>query len=801
MNLWFRPILYSLLFFIWASAFVYIKMNTTTIQQDIAVIIMGLLNISFLGFCFQKYQVYLKSSEKEKSIKMLFNKFKSVIEAGVYDENGDVIWSSKKRNHENDLVRFLKNNMEPTSDLESFLNLYVRKKNCSAIVMSNRDGLRENGSWYFLNALKGENNSYNIFFINLGGFFNDYDKVKKSLKKMESFIDESPVGVIYLSPKNYIKGMNSTISNWIGISKKKLLGEPFGNFLFKNNEIKEGTQNVNILKKNGECINTIIQSPDKENFYKDPHFIFNLSNLSKKSSFKNDLFFQNSPIPSIILSIDGCISEINPSFFTFMNDINNSKVDHIGKNFIDFTASKYHYEIQSTIESIAKTKNSVAFDVQFLSEKASATAYASYININNPCILIQLVDKSELKNIESQFIQSQKMQAIGQLAGGIAHDFNNLLTAMIGFCDLLLQRYMPSEESYADVIQIKQNAVRAANLVSQLLTFSRKQSLNPESLDVSDRISQINFLLKRLIDSDISLEIHHGDNLSNIYAEPNQFEQIIINLVINARDAIKEKKGNLADNSIKISAFNKYITQPVPVNGDIIPNGDYVCICVSDTGTGISKENINKIFEPFFSTKDVGEGTGLGLSTVYGIVRQTNGFIIVENNSDNNSELCGTTFKILFPCHKNDKTFIDLKNSNKNNAENMEYLADLTGTDKILIVEDEVAVRKFSVRALKEKGYNVFEASCGEDAIKIIESEKESPFDLIISDVVMPKMDGPTLINKIHKIHPDIKVIFVSGYTEDTFSQNLNETSKIHFLPKPFSLKELGYKVKEVLVS
>lgn len=393
---------------------------------------------------------------------------------------------------------------------------------------------------------------------------------------------------------------------------------------------------------------------------------------------------------------------------------------------------------------------------------------------------VTVLDITLQKRLENQADQSQKMQAIGQLAGGIAHDFNNLLTAMIGFCDLLLVRHKPGDQSFADIMQIKQNAHRAANLVKQLLAFSRQQNLQPKIIVATDLLAELSHLLKRLIGINIELEIIHAQNLWAIKADPTQLEQVIINLAVNARDAMAE------GGKLLIKTENQTVSNPIALSQDTIVPGDYVVMTVKDSGTGIAPEIMDRIFDPFFSTKDVGKGTGLGLSTVYGIIKQTKGFVRVESQIG-----MGTAFIIYIPRHHQ---ILGQPNESK---EGESKPNDLTGTGTILLVEDEDAVRIFSARALRNKGYNVIEARSGEAALEVI--RKQQKIDLMVSDVMMPQMDGPTLIREAHKLLPDLKVIFISGYAEDSFRERLQNEQDIQFLPKPFSLKQLAEKVQQVL--
>lgn len=396
-------------------------------------------------------------------------------------------------------------------------------------------------------------------------------------------------------------------------------------------------------------------------------------------------------------------------------------------------------------------------------------------------IVLHFIDLTEQKQLELQFVQSQKMQAIGQLAGGIAHDFNNLLTAIIGFCDLLLLRHRAGDPSFGDIMQIKQNSNRAANLVRQLLAFSRQQTLRPKVQDVTDILTEVSHLLRRLIGANIELDLHHGFDLGLVKVDVGQMEQVLINLAVNARDAM-EQGGRLS-----ITTTNVTNAEPIQCCDDEMPAGAWVSVAVTDTGCGISAENISRILEPFFTTKDVGQGTGLGLATVYGIIRQTGGYLSIDSTVG-----IGTTFTIYLPRLSASEAKVETET-----VKTEESVGDLTGTARILLVEDEDAVRTFSTRALTNKGYEVLGAESGEAALSLLESQDIKTIDLLITDVMMPGMDGPTMAKKIRDMSPDLKIIFISGYTEDKLKDHMG--ANIFFLPKPFTLKQLAEKVKEAL--
>jgi two-component system cell cycle sensor histidine kinase/response regulator CckA len=397
--------------------------------------------------------------------------------------------------------------------------------------------------------------------------------------------------------------------------------------------------------------------------------------------------------------------------------------------------------------------------------------------------ILYALDTTDLRLIQEQLAQSQKMNAVGQLAGGVAHDFNNVLQAIIGYSDLLLANHRPTDPSFQDIMQIKQNANRAASLVRQLLAFSRRQTLRPEVLNLVDRLSDLSMLLKRLLGERVELEPGHARDLWPVKADVNQFEQVIVNLAVNARDAMP------SGGKLTIRTANVTAVEAARLNVSGMPPADYVVVEVSDTGIGMSPEVKEKIFEPFFTTKEVGKGTGLGLSTVFGIVKQSGGFIDVDSAPGQ-----GTTFRIFLPRHVPSAEDV----VEEVRPEVRKPAPDLTGQGTILLVEDEDPVRAVNARALSARGYTVLEAASGIEALQIIEQRGE-PVDLVVSDVVMPEMDGPTLLGELRKLYPDLKVIFVSGYAEDAFKKNLPEGEDFNFLAKPFSLRQLVETVKQAI--
>jgi two-component system cell cycle sensor histidine kinase/response regulator CckA len=388
-------------------------------------------------------------------------------------------------------------------------------------------------------------------------------------------------------------------------------------------------------------------------------------------------------------------------------------------------------------------------------------------------LIAVLNDATELKTLEAQFVQSQKMQAIGQLAGGVAHDFNNLLTAISGHCDLLLLRHDQGDPDYSDLIQISQNANRAAALVGQLLAFSRKQTLRPETLNLRDTLADLTHLLNRLVGEKVTLTLSHDPVLKPIRADKRQLEQVLMNLVVNARDAMQE------GGEIKITTECLNLKAPLVRDRVTVPSGQYVTLQVADEGIGIPTDKLEKVFEPFYTTKRTGEGTGLGLSTAYGIIKQSGGFIFIDSTVG-----VGTVFTLYFPVMANNLIEVPSAVAVKT--------AEAASFDDgiILLVEDEAPVRAFASRALRMRGYTVLEAESAEVALKTLEDETLN-IDVFVTDVIMPGMDGPSWVRQALKDRPGVPVVFVSGYAEDSFGAEQTTIPNSVFLPKPFSLTDL----------
>ncbi|MFZ0092969.1 MAG: response regulator [Pseudolabrys sp.] len=509
-------------------------------------------------------------------------------------------------------------------------------------------------------------------------------------------------------------------------------------------------------------------------------------------------FFQNTPMAIATVDRTGRIGRSNARFAaTFEGLLKNDD-----RSILSVVMERDRPVLEAAIRKAAEGQSDIAPVEAALT--GSAERWANFFVLaveeedrDGEAAIVYALETTAQRTLENRVQQQQKMESVGQLAGGIAHDFNNVLSAIMMATDFLLNAHKPTDPSFRDIMQIKQNANRAAALVRQLLAFSRKQTLRPQVLDLGETLSDLGMLLKRLIGENVTLEIVHGRDLWPVKVDISQFEQVIVNLAVNARDAMPDG-GKLTLRTANITAEE---CAQFAYKG--MPNADYVLVEVGDTGKGIPPDIIEKIFEPFFTTKDVGKGTGLGLSTVYGIVKQTGGFVYAD------SEPGRTSFRIFLPRHipGAEETLAQIPATEAPEiasalaaADTMARAAtaDLTGQGTILLVEDEEGLRALNARGLASRGYTVLEAGNGVEAIEAF--DKHGHVDLVVSDVVMPEMDGPTLLKELRQRDPAVKIIFVSGYAEEAFSKNLPSQEQYAFLAKPFTLKQLVAEVKKTLV-
>ena len=653
-------------------------------------------------------------------------------------------------------------------------------------------------------------------------------------KSMHDFMDYFPIGLYVYDKDQKLEYVNHSFAKLFGFERENLLNQDFSTLLAKHSPVPEKAEfwqgkifiknkkdetkecyTINERFRHNQIIKTrgalIVDIPtDKD-----------LQNNLDKSLDQLSWLFSFAPVSILFINKNGTIEDSNNSAeITFNISTDTNIFDIINNDDID--------KLKKEISQVCNKKKSETKIEIGLNTGRTAVMYLSPMRKlrtkdNNDSIIAYIIDTTEQKNLELQFAQAQKMQAMGQLAGGVAHDFNNLLTAIIGFADLLLQRHGVGDPSFADLIQIKNNANRAAGLVRQLLAFSRKQPLKPKLIDVTENFVELSHMLKRILGEQIKLEFYHGNDLGFIRVDPVQFSQVIINLAVNAKDAMNN------NGILSITTHIEKLKSPHQFGEDTIQPGEFVVIDVKDNGSGIKKENLTRIFEPFFSTKQnvVGSGTGLGLSMVYGIVRQTEGFIKVKSTVGK-----GTTFSIYLPQfdtnledltsintepdptikQKDGKPFLTVEKStipavNLNQKPifglNVSSI-DRSGMEdtkniRILFVEDEDSVRSFAVRALKKKGYDVVECNSAENALEQLETDLN--FNLMITDMVMPGISGTELAKLVKEKIKDIKIILASGYSEEIARQELKSSDHFEFMAKPFSLGDLTKKVFDVLTS
>ncbi|MAZ17266.1 MAG: hybrid sensor histidine kinase/response regulator [Ahrensia sp.] len=648
----------------------------------------------------------------------------------------------------------------------------------------------------------------------------DQEQTFLELQKAIDYLDQAPVGFFSADAAGRVHYVNATLAGWLGIDLTTFVP---GSVAVSDIVASDGMAMIQAVRAEAGTVRTTsldlelmradgvsipVQIIHRVHAEKDGQvestrtIVLNRSEGTetvddlRRSEIRFTRFFNSTPMAIAALDKDGRILRTNAPFMNLFGTITDvdgadgqvrfetllqgDSIDRFRKAFAAAAANQAKIEpFDTVIDPGVKERHLRVFVNAVAGHGGNSDGPAT-----EEAAIVYAMDTTEQKALEAQMAQSQKMQAVGQLAGGIAHDFNNVLTAIIMASDLLLTSHRPSDPSFPDIMNIKQNANRAASLVRQLLAFSRRQTLRPEVLALTDVLADLRMLLSRLVGNSINLQVEHGRDLWPVKADLGQFEQVIVNLAVNARDAMPEG----GDLHIRTANMGARDCEAFDYRG--LEPGDYVMIEVEDSGTGIAPDVLQKIFEPFFTTKEVGKGTGLGLSMGYGIIKQTGGYIYADSEVGK-----GTTFRIFLPRHVASENNVPLI---KAETPEVEKKRDLSGTATVLLVEDEDAVRMGGVRALTSRGYTVHEASSGVEALELLE-ELDGKVDIVVSDVVMPEMDGPTLLTELRKTYPDIKFIFVSGYAEDAFAKNLPEGAKFGFLPKPFSLKQLATTVKEML--
>jgi two-component system cell cycle sensor histidine kinase/response regulator CckA len=633
------------------------------------------------------------------------------------------------------------------------------------------------------------------------------DNAFLELQRAIDYLDHAPAGFFSADARGSIQYLNSTLADWLGhdlaeferstIRLSDIVRGDGASLLMRgrsDGEIRTEIIDIDLVRRNGtsfpvRLLHRAARLADGElgetrTLVLDRRQGADKEEALRASEVRFSRFFNDTPFAIATLDADGRIIRTNAPFSRIFGWSGGEATIDM-QPMADLIAEASRDAFARAIAAALSNRSEIEpVDTSLI--HAGDHAVRLYISGSEPLagsperVNVYALDMTEQRKLEQQFAQGQKMQAVGQLAGGVAHDFNNVLTAIIGFSDLLLLKHKPGDPSFSDLMSIKNSANRAAGLTRQLLAFSRRQTLRPQVLEIPGHLDDLTVLLKRLIGEQVTLSISHADPVWPVKADLVQLEQVVVNLVVNARDAMPN------GGAITIRTRNVLEAEAATFTYLGMPPADYVLIEVEDTGTGMPSEIMEKIFEPFFSTKELGKGTGLGLSTVYGIIKQTGGFIYPESVVGE-----GTTFRIFLPRHLPTEADVPQKVIET-------PVQDLTGHERILIVEDEDSVRSFSARALRTTGYEVFEAASGDEALEIL-AELEFNIDLMISDVVMPEMDGPALLNHVRQKRPDLKVIFVSGYAEESVRQDIADDISVEFLPKPYSLDQINSKVKDVL--
>ncbi|MCO5729977.1 cell cycle histidine kinase CckA [Rhizobium sp. SSA_523] len=657
----------------------------------------------------------------------------------------------------------------------------------------------------------------------------DQERFFRELQNAIDYLDHAPAGFFSAGKKGEVFYLNATLAEWLGLDLTKFVAGSMsiadmvageGMALIQSVQAGPGqtrteTLDLDLRRSNGQSLpvrlvhsvssmrdgapgesrTIVLERPRGEGADQ------------SASAMRFTRFFNNTPMAIASVGRDGRILRINAPFLRLFAGVVSRDDVEAGTNLDAIVHDSALAELERALSAAKDRQGDIApIDCRHPGDEARHVRF--YVNAvidesdeaPEEVAIVYAVETTEQKALETQMAQTQKMNAVGTLAGGIAHDFNNVLTAILLSSDHLLLQARPSDASFADLMEIKRNANRAAVLVRQLLAFSRKQTMRPAVLNLTDVVGDLRMLVDRLISgTNVKLDVDYGRDLWPVRTDLSQFEQVLINLCVNARDAMPQ------GGQIRIRTRNVPAEEVQNFAIARLPAEDFVLVEVADSGTGIPPDIMDKIFEPFFTTKEVGKGTGLGLSMVYGIVKQSGGYIYPESEVGK-----GTTFRVFLPRHvpevkpaadqaEGDGANVTVQAAPAPVADSQAADMDLTGNSAVvLLVEDEEAVRRGGKRMLETRGYTVHEAGSGTEALDIME-ELDGKVDIVVSDVVMPEMDGPSLLRELRKTYPDLKFIFVSGYAEDAFARNLPADAKFGFLPKPFSLKQLAVAVREML--
>lgn len=500
--------------------------------------------------------------------------------------------------------------------------------------------------------------------------------------------------------------------------------------------------------------------------------------------------FENSPYPVCMTDAEGFVVRMNKAYGTV---VTSEDAGHSMLSLFDESDAVSCIKAMKAMSSHEKDAPNILKARMKDSGRVLELGFGSMLDLDGKfqAFVVRISDISCQEHIEDNLSHAQRMQTIGQLVGSVAHDFNNILTAVSGFCDLLLLRHGIGDPSFPHIMQIKQSADRATSLIQRLLAFSRKQTMQVKRISTVDMLADFAPMIRRLIGSRMQLTQKIEPDIWDINADLVQLEQVILNLIVNAQQAMGiEGKLDVTVSNITVSDESMFSGYARPPGEGVVAKGMYVSISVRDNGCGIDPAKMSRIFEPFYTTKMEMSGTGLGLSTVYGVMKQLRGYVLLQSEVD-----VGTEFIILIPRASG---AVEITDEDEVDISDSLTLMKVSGYAKVILVEDEDAIRIFVKSVLTLKGYNVIDFGSPDDALKYLGDFKNA-FDLIITDVMMPEMSGPTFIERVRKMHFDPKVIFISGFGEEAFTDEYGDRREFHFLSKPFSLKQLIRKVYNVL--
>jgi len=677
---------------------------------------------------------------------------------------------------------------------------------------------------------------------NITSYKNIEQMFQKEMSSLHNFLDFLPVGLYTCNKEGDLEYVNNTLADYLGIDKSNVIGRKISSLsAYKPEQLQENSSfsgNIMFKTQHGQAEAFVCQQSMRDGdelkirgivSWNLPNDI-QLKQTLNRITDKFETLFDSAPVGIIFADKHQKILEVNGHTTEIFEK---EEKDIVGKKVGQYFKDEAREKIAEALEEYLKNHEcgfNCETSLSFAGRNKNIQLYIRPLKMHYSDLsgeiggmVIYMIDITGKRDLELQVAQAQKMQAFGQLAGGVAHDFNNLLTAVISYCELLLQRHGVGDPSFSDLVQLKRNAMQAAGVARQLLTISRNQPLNPKLIDVTDAFAEIEHLLTHLVGEQVTFKLNYGTDLGYIRVDPVQFSQVMINLAINAKDAMNGK------GILSVSTRAEHLAKPYQFGADTIKPGDFIVISVSDTGCGIAPENLNRIFEPFFSTKKniPGSGTGLGLAMVYGIVHQTGGFIKVHSEVGK-----GTTFEIYLPAYEEDvkeekipenetvevirdksgKTALStrpyaLAGAEGNNKpvlgmnafsfDSRRKFSGNTGGARVLFVEDEDAVRIVGTRGLKQKGFEVVDCVSAENALEHVENGEK--FDIMVTDMMMPGLSGAELAKIVRKKYPELKIILASGYSEEIARQELAGSSEFYFIGKPYGVGDLQEKVMEVL--